>query len=280
MQKLFNKILVPVDFTFSSKKAIDKAVEIAVEYNCTIEILHVTGQNMLVADDASADTSSLLTFQEASGAAKKALEQFASIDTNAHGQLQIEFSVLPGTWQQSLVDFIEWKQIDLMLIGQDDRLFQRKELLVNPNLIAGKTNIPVITVPTNRSLVDLYSIVIPVTDYLPVRKLIYGIYMATKHTSTVKLLGIENDQTRSKVRYYLQRAFELIRDNCSLHVELETIESNNVADAVSSYAITSAADLVIVNPDLESNIPGFLSGLLGNITNKSSAPPVLTINTV
>lgn len=42
MQKLFNKILVPVDFSSSkSKSALEKAIGIAVQYNCSINLLHV-----------------------------------------------------------------------------------------------------------------------------------------------------------------------------------------------------------------------------------------------
>ncbi len=41
MQKLFNKVLVPVDFSTQSKKAIERAVEIAKLYHCSIHLLHV-----------------------------------------------------------------------------------------------------------------------------------------------------------------------------------------------------------------------------------------------
>ena len=41
MQKLFNKILVPVDFTERSEKAVEKAGEIAAQFNCSVYLLHV-----------------------------------------------------------------------------------------------------------------------------------------------------------------------------------------------------------------------------------------------
>ena len=76
----------------------------------------------------------------------------------------------------------------------------------------------------------------------------------------------------------MMKAYKLISDNCGVNVEFEKTQAANVADAVNRYAQDKSADLIIVNPGTQTKMPGVLSSLLGNIIQKYSSPPVLTIN--
>ena len=282
MQKLFNKILVPVDFSSKSKPAVEKAIAIAVQYNCSIHLLHVVtiapfsavamaGGHMAVPFDLI-DNKQELEFQ---------LEKLCKhIHFGSDNSIKAEYTLLNGTWNDAVIDFVRKNKIDLVLIGQKGREFRKRNMLLNPDLIAERADVPVITIPSNRRLTRLYSIVIPITDFLPVRKLLYGIYIAFNYNTTIKLLGIENSKTREKVQYYLAKASQLIRDNCNIKVEMETIVSENVAEAVNQFAILRAADLLILNPGAQTKMPGLLSSFLGNIIQKYSAPPVLTVSRV
>jgi hypothetical protein len=108
----------------------------------------------------------------------------------------------------------------------------------------------------------------------------YGIYIASRYTTTIKLLGIGNEQMKEKVQYYLKKSYQLIHDNCNVKVELESIFSENVADAVNHFAATHSADLLIVNPGTQTQMPGLISSLLGHVIQRYSKPPVMTINAV
>lgn len=270
MQKLFNKVLVPVDFSEKSRKAVEKSLELAEEYQCSVHMLYVNRSHLTRLFDSEAARS----HETALPGELEQLKNFVKTDA----VVKIDHAVVLGTWNESVMAYIEQNQIDLVIIGQENNLFKRKEMRLNPNRIAAKTNVPVITIPANKRINKLCSIVIPVTDFLPVRKLIYGIYMGSKYTTTVRLLGVENEQTRAKVHYYLKKAYQLIRDNCALNVELEVVPGNNVAEAINEYAMLSSADLVIVNPGNQSRMPGIFASLFGKIIQKYSVPPVLTVN--
>lgn len=280
MQKLFNKILVPVDFSSRSNTAVEKAIEIAQHYHCSIHLLHVVTSipfSVLAMPDGHAnvpynmiDNKKELEFQ---------LDKICDrIQLLTGHSIVAEHSIMNGNWNQTIVDFTFDNKIDLILIGQVSQFFQKRKMLLNPDFIAEKANVPVITIPDNRRLTRLYSIVIPITDFLPVRKLMYGVYIALSFDCTIKLLGIENLDTKEKVQHYLLKATRLIKENCKLNVEVETVEGQNVAAAVNQFAVLKAADLIIVNPGLQTKMPGFLASLLGNILQKYSAPPVLTVN--
>lgn len=282
MQKLFNKILVPVDFSVESVFAIVKAAALAMQYKCSLTLVHVitptpqsdlryTGYHFFATDRTD------LT----SGKIREKLEGLVeTLRSDNNEKIQIDIVVVVGFWNDTVLEFIRNNQVDLVLLGQKKLLYRKRKMILNPDFISSKTNIPVITVPVNRNMTGLHSIVIPVTDFLPVRKLIYGVYIASKDRCVIQLLGIKNKRTEKRINYYLKRAYQLIRDHCDLTVELEMVSNNNVAEAVSQYAKDNRAGLVILNPGSQTRMPGFFSRLWGNILQKQAAPPVLTVNPI
>jgi len=279
MQKLFNKILVPVDFSSKSKSAIEKAVEISTRHNCSIYLLHVVttspfelisiGESPVGTPYNIIDKNLQLEFQ---------LEKHAEYAKRLAGHsVKIGFGVTEGTWNKTIIDLVNEQNFDLVLVGQKKKIMGNRNMLINPDKIAVNTNVPVITVPANRKIASLYSIVIPITDFLPVRKLMYGIYIAAGNNTSIKLLGIENEQTKESVQYYMAKAYRLIRDNCNVKVELETMYCDNVADAVNKYSTLKSGDMVILHPGAQTNMPGFFTSLVYSIIRKYAMPPILTV---
>ncbi|MEO5889452.1 MAG: universal stress protein [Ferruginibacter sp.] len=280
MRKLFNKILVPVDFSKVSRELVNKAVDIAQEYECSIYLLHVVSdipfsfvamsQGHMAIPFGVIENRSELEYKM-----NKLLDQ---INLSAGKSVPVQYGITKGEWLSVIDDLVSHHKFDLILIGQKRKFVHKRKLLVDPDKLAETTNIPVITIPVNRRLTKLFAIVIPVTDFLPVNKLMYGIYMASLYNTTITLLGVENEKTKDKVQYYMQRAFKLIRDNCSIKVQAEIIVSQNVAEAVNEFAMLESADLVILNPGSQTRMPGFFSSLFRNIIQRYTAPPVLTIS--
>ena len=285
MQKLFNNILVPVDFSRVSKKAFESAIETANAYECNVHLLHVATISPLAAV-AMAEGHVAVPDEQINN--QKELEfQLANLKNDYLQLLENGKSVYTylakGLWNESIIDFVIDHKIDLVLIGQQGRSFRKKRMILDANRIAEKTNIPVITIPENRRLTGLTSIVIPITDFLPVKKLMYGVYIAQRFNATIRLLGIEDSKDGNqakKVQHYLKKSFQLIRDNCPVPVKMASVSGHNVADTVNDYAFKNAADLIIVNPGKQTRMPGLFSSLFGNFLQKFSAPPVLTVNPV
>ena len=193
-------------------------------------------------------------------------------------KVKVTFNIDRGSWIDVINNTIKANKIDIVLIGQQGRFYQRRKMNFNPDKIAEKTNIPVLTIPENRRITKLYSVVIPITDFLPVRKLMYGLYIAAWYDTTIKLLAVSTAGAESKARHYQNLSKEIINSNCGVKIELETADSENVAEAVNEYSMLCAADLVILNPGSQTRLPGLLSRLFTKIIQKYSAPPVLTVN--
>ncbi|HYM95326.1 MAG TPA: universal stress protein, partial [Chitinophagaceae bacterium] len=154
---------------------------------------------------------------------------------------------------------------------------------LDANRIAGKTNAAIITIPENRRINHLYSIVIPITDFIPLKKLMYGIYFARYYHTTIHLLGVVHEQDymyTKKVQKYLQRSYQLIRDNCNVPIDMTIKDGLNVAEVVKEYTTKNNADLVIVNPGRQSRLRGRAFGLFAAFLQKKVNPPVLTIGQI
>ncbi len=279
MQRLFNKIAVPVDFSRRSVRAIDKAVKLANEHHCSITLLHVVTVNpfaaVAVAEGHVGIPYALINNRKE---LQFRLDKIAGNISPLLNASQIKAEIITGSWDEAIINYVLQHQIDLVLIGQKSAFSGKRKMLLNPDKIAERSNVPVMTVPANRRITKLLSIVIPVTQFLPVRKLMYGILMASTNNAKIKLLAVQNEKTKDNVLYYLQRAYTLIKENSNVAVETDVILSNNVAEAVNEFSRLQQADLVILNPGTQTKMPGFLSSFLGNIIQKYSSPPVLTVN--
>jgi len=260
--------LVPVDFSKVSEELVIKSMEIAREYHCSIYLLHVFNEvsfafGALLQGHNAVPYSVIENRSEVEYKMNKLVNQ---IHLSAGESINVQYGIIKGEWLSVIEDLVAHHHFDLV-----------RTLLVDPDKLAEITNIPVITIPVNRRLTKLFAIVIPVTDFLPVNKLMYGIYMASLYNTTIKLLGVENEKTKDKVQYYVQKAFQLLCDNCLIKVQTEIILSQNVAEVVYEFAMLESADLVILNPGTETRMPGFFSSMFRNIIQRYTAPPVLTI---
>src|SRR6188474_2417445 len=120
MQKLFNKIMVPIDFSSKSKSTVEKAVQIAKLYNCSIYLLHVltaspfasiaVAEGHMAIPFNSIDNKSELEFQ---------LEKLKNyIRLLSDGPIKVEYKILIGTWDDMIIDLVNQYKFDLLLIGQ------------------------------------------------------------------------------------------------------------------------------------------------------------------
>jgi len=283
MQKLFNDILVPVDFSKDSQRTFEKVIDMANEYDCNIHLLHVVSISPI--DEIALSKGNEFALISLINKQEKLEYELEDLRTkykdHLHKDKIIYTHLQKGSWDECIINFVLQNKIDVIVAGLQTIGWGKKRTFLNANKIAERVNIPVITIPEDKRLTKLISVVIPVTDFLPVKKLMYGVYVAQNDNATIKLLGVENEndsEQSRKVHHYLQKSFQLIRDNCSVPVEIATTSGHNIAEAINQYAYKNPMDLIIVNPDKKNRISGSFVSFLANIIQRISVPPVLTIN--
>ncbi len=281
MYKLFNNILIPVNLSSSSERLVEKGVEFANTYNCNIHLLYLISSQ--VKDHLPKKMLKFFPFAQ-HDTGKKAEYKLNALSKNFQNQLKEGLKIFThierGHKNEIAIDYVIRNKIDLVLGAVYARNLKRNKSSLDVNRIAGKTAAAVITVPEDRRISRLYSIVIPITDFIPLKKLMYGIYLARYYKTTIHLLGITHEQDleyTQRVQKYLHRSYQLIRDNCDVPIELMVRDGSNVAEVVKEYTSSNNTDLVIVNPGGQSRLKSHTLGWFAGILQKKIHPPVLTI---
>jgi nucleotide-binding universal stress UspA family protein len=282
MEHLFHKILVPVDFSFRSVKAVEKALVTAAAYRCSVTLLHTVPLHPFAAI-AVTEGHTLIPYELIDNRAEIEYQLVKMADRvlkRIATPVPIHLRVTRGSWDDAVIDCIKREQIDCVIVGQRSRFHRKRKLFLNPDKIAASTHIPVITVPLNKSLLAIKSIVIPVTDFLPKRKLMYGMYLASQSNATIELLGIDHSSHQPQHQSFLLKAYSILTEEYGLKTTMSTVEGKSTAKAVYDYTQTHNTDLVVLNPGVQTIMPGWWSSLFTNIIQKYSGPSVLTVTPV
>ena len=247
MAIVFNKLLIPVDFSLNTTLAIKKAAGLIGSDKAVLHLLHVVNPHRPIA----------------ALAAKTELEQLGERTKEDYSGLEIRTHILKGYSVQRMI--IEWAQTlnpDLIVIGrQNDRdrwtFFHPHHWFpfrtISPDVLAQKTNCPVLTAKPGSIDSRTRVIVIPIRDFLPERKLEWGILLARKYRAQIHLLAIRDNHQNGLPQVFL-KAYHHLRESLHHPIEFSTAPQNNPARAALNYAELIMADMILVNPATESGL--------------------------
>jgi nucleotide-binding universal stress UspA family protein len=274
MNKLFNNILVPIDFSDVSELAIEKAIDIANHFKCNIHLVFAERQGLLVKQPGQLSRS--LRGRPADAESK--LYQLQNKFTyQLHPGLSMHACIRRGKKTSTVVEYALRHHIDLVIVGRNDNLLPGN---YNIKQITRKIECPVLSVRKDSRQQRLSNIVLPVCSMLPIRKIMFASYLARKYDSRIHLLAVAGsgkDQQGDR-NEYLHKAYQLLKDNTNLHIECHTMRGDNIAETTLRFAEKIDADLIVVNPGNESKLSGLLNRVFdGSLFNESKIP-VMTIS--
>src|SRR5205814_3699003 len=118
MQKLFNKILVPVDLTERSEKAVEKAGEIAAQFNCSVYLLHVRYLSPLAAMNFvdSSQAGPITKFDDKTELKNQLAKMCEMARIASNNTVNFEYCIQTGNWDEIVIEFANLNGIDLILI--------------------------------------------------------------------------------------------------------------------------------------------------------------------
>lgn len=279
IQKMFNRILVPVNFNANTALVMQKAVEVANAFKCDLHLLHV--QPTLTAIPFIYDgTVSGSWLRNGSDDISQKMEQLMAEYKNRLDEgLLMSMETTPGNWQRVLKEVIIVRHIDLVLIPRANKRFPGTLVRqININRLSQQTGCPVLTVTRRFDVTHLQHIVVPVRDEVPLRKLVVATYLARKFNGIIHLMG-QNRSSTGEIRSSrsMMRAYQLLRDYSSVRVHCSTHDENTGSAETLTYAREVKADLIVVNPGRESTGRGIFGRWLGRFLFRESSIPVLTI---
>lgn len=257
-----------------------KAVQVANEFDCDIHLLHVQTPMTVIPFLYDGNVSgSLFNFSQ-EGNETKMERIFEEYRVQLNDGLLMTSAVILGNWQTAMKEIIITHHIDLVLIPKYHKRFAGALVQqININRLSKQTQCPVLTVTRRFDVTQLQNIVVPIGNFMPIRKLTMATYLARKFNGIVHLMGHRNDSyTEEKANSRcMTKAYQLLRDFTNVRIHCTSQRSDQGAADTLAYAKDVHADLIVVNPGKESVFKGWLSNWLGKYLYKESNIPVLTI---
>ena len=280
MQRLFDHILVPVGFNRNTNFLLEKAVQTANHFGCDIHLLYVSTPYL----PFSVFFDGYFSVPSFPSSETRAIQKMKKLVKKYRHQLRegllLDASVRSGSWEVQMKELIITRHIDLVMIPRHKRKFFGALIHeVDLNELSLQSQCPILTVTRNFDVRHLQNIVVPVNNFLPIKKLSLATRLASQFNGMIHLMGRRSShyaEDKQNVKY-LTMAYQLLRDYADVKVYCSSKEGKNVADDALAYATNIHADLIVVNSGKESVLKGWFSRWLGNYIYKQSAIPVLTI---
>ena len=258
MVKLFKKILVPVDFTDGTDIAIRKAVQLAEPTGAVICLLYICKPlfSLNIFSNTGyivAPATEILTVKEIE---QKVKGYISYINDHLDGVIVETVISENGKMQQKIEHTAELFMPDLIIIyKRGSRPIFNFFTTVSPGSIANRTDCPVLTIREGSGEKQIRNIVVPVAQRIPERKLEIAIKLARVFNANIHLISfpdLPGDENHSGHAFI--ESFKKIRENASLVIRHGPVSGNDIARAVLKYSESIQADIILVNPVIESSI--------------------------
>lgn len=242
MAIVFKKVVVPVDFSSNTDLAVARAIGLIGGEKAVLYLVHVT---------RSGNGLTATLSQEMAAWVRRLGESYQ--------HLQVETHIIRGiSVERALIGFIRRLRPDLVVIGKKQGrsawFFARG---ISPGKVAKRTNCPVLTVKPDQVEKRMKIIVIPISGQLSERKLEWGILLAKKYKAQIHLLAVKEEGAEERMHDVFLQAYHHLREGLRHPVAFSTSAQLNPAKAALSYAKSIKADLILVNPGMESRGGGF-----------------------
>lgn len=246
MAVAFDKILIPVDFSLNTEIAVKKAIAFVGAETAVIHLLHVV------------KPAGKAVGQFRNWVVEKDLEEWKYNIQHEHPELKVKVHILQEhSVQGAIIECAGMLNPDLIIIGKQNSrqrwtFFRR----ISPDVLAKKSNCPVLTAKPGSIDSRTRVIVLPIRDFLPERKLEWAVLLAKKYRAQVHLLAIRDDTSPKEglLSQVFLKAYHHLREKLHHPIEYSAITRHNPAKATLNYAELIMADMILVNPATESGM--------------------------
>jgi nucleotide-binding universal stress UspA family protein len=272
------KILIPIDFSVTSMKAMDYAIILAKLTNAEITLLHVV-ENIGVTTDmafssipkSEAYDNKLISMSD------KSLKEVAD-RIKKKGVTNVRTISVIGRTHREVIRISKKIRAGMIVMGTHGVSGFREFMLgSNTYRVVSDAQCPVLSVQRKNSAAAFRNIVLPFNEAFNSReKVIPAVRMALLTGATIHVLGIGNDEANSVLPQarQTQEIIEKYNVKCTMKVI-----SGPYTKGVLEHTAKVNADLIVEMGDLEKqNIAEFFTGSYSQQLINHSPIPVLSIH--
>lgn len=278
MKKPFNvnKILIPIDFSETSKLALEHAANLCQKFNSKLHLLHVyTSSNVDVLPNLTATSAS-----ESNEAKIKEMvtEELNTIGSDFKNKYNVEYQieVREGKISKEISKTAIEVNADMIVMGTHGVSgFEEFFLGSNAYRTVTSSSVPVLTIQSHIKKIGYDKIVMPIDASKHTRdKASQVATIAKAFDSTVYIAALisENHEEEEKIFNLKVKQVEEYFDDQGVKHEKKVIHGENIADMTIEYSEEVGADLTVVMTEQESATGLFVGPYAQKVVNHSKTP--------
>lgn len=269
------KLMVPVDFSDTSRQALEHAAWLAANAHCDLLIAHVLPPNPYYFE--TSDPQVLPEdLEESKNFAEEKIRDLMRMCSEKYG-VNPRYRIRSGKISDELIDLAVKEKTDLIMMGTHGAK-GLEEILIGSNAqqLVSRGPCPVITFQPETRKPGFSNIVLPIERSRHSReKVDLAIHLAVLCQSNIHILGLlDNDDKveNDKLQVVLDQVQKAV-DRAEISFTRHTVKGKNIASEAMKYADRIDADLIMVLAEDESVLGRFdLGPFSRHIVNHSSIP--------
>ena len=259
---MFKNILLPVDFGINTEMAVKKALELSGSADALIHLYHVHKTHLSLNSFLAfiwSDASKLKAFVN-DDLHYKLLQWKELIETNYPNIKVIADVEQSNRIQKAIARKAKEIKADLIIIGKQSyhKWFTFLNT-VSPNKIAKTTGCAVLTFKPGSIFTKIKSIVVPIGPTIPRRKVELILALKQKFRITIHLVTVISKKQNANdfSAYSLLETYRFLKDIVQCPLDHEVLHGENVAKSTFNYAKDIKADMLLVEPEIETKLSSF-----------------------
>ena len=257
---MLDDILLPIDFSANTEYAVKQAIELTQVTRSAIHLLHVIGSNSYH-NKLTATTHVPTASNEAffhNEAMKKLKEWKRTIEETIPG-CNVKTHLEVGSVHANIIDTAQKIEAQLIILGKEkNRGFFSYIRSLNPEEIAKLSGCPVLRIVNGASNSKIQHIVIPIRSFIPSRKIELLIVFSKMYRSKIHLVALQNKVwAKDEKGNALLDSYRLLTSRITNRIEYHLLKGSNLPKATLKYAASVGADMIFVNPLVETKMSMF-----------------------
>ena len=276
------KILVPVDFSLTSMKALEQAAFLAKKNGAEITLLHVVDYIM---PHSNIYYFTIPRSAEYEGTVLKECEsqlQKLADKIKLRDSVTVNAITVPGKPREAIIKTADEIKADLIIMGTHG-VSGFREFMIGSNAIRviSEASCPVLSIQQSAEP-GFKKILIPFRNRPHSReKVDYAIEMAEMYGASLYVLGIDaemSEETHGKLQLQAEQ-IKKIAEGHHLVCETKVIDGSYLAEEILNFAKQEKADLILVMSDLDKmSVSDYIMGPFAQQIVNHSHIPILSVH--
>lgn len=277
---MLNNILLPIDFTANTTYAVKQAIELVLVNGSTIHLLHIVNENRN-AKKGTADKSMTMPrdiIYHIKDSMKKLKEWKQAIEGTIAGT-EVKIHLEEGQVHDTIINIAQKINAQLIILGRERKAsFFSLTRPLSAEEISKLSGCPVLRVVHGANNTKVQNIVVPIRYFIPNRKIELLIIFSKLYRAKIHLVALEDRIWRGNGKETaLLDTYQILKSKLTNRIEYHLLKGRNLPKTTLRYAESIGADMVFVNPEVETKLSMFTGKHINDLLEPKSKLKILYV---